>query len=335
LAINKNAFIRYQTLDKCFKNIGRNYYIDDLLSVCNEALYELNPNAVGIKKRQLFDDIKFMESSQGWSIPLVRHKDGKKVFYRYEDANFSINQQPINDLEAEQLKSALLVLARFKGLPQFEWIQELILKLEQQFQLQNTTRELISFDANEYLKGIEYLGTLFNAILYKRVLQICYKSFSSDAVTTVEIHPQYLKQYNNRWFLLGQNPEYKTLTNFALDRIVTIAEVNTEFKEVVIDFDAYFEDIVGVTKPVDEQPVLITLQATKSLAPYIITKPLHGSQKHIKNDDDGLLFSIEVIPNYELEKQLLAFGEGLVVCSPDSFKSKLKERIQKLHELYN
>lgn len=335
MAINKNAFIRYQTLDKCFKNIGRNYYIEDLLSICNEALYELNPNAVGIKKRQLFDDIKFMESSQGWSIPLVRHKDGKKVFYRYEDANFSINQQPINDLEAEQLKSALLVLARFKGLPQFEWIQELILKLEQQFQLQNTTRELISFDANEYLKGIEYLGTLFNAILYKRVLQISYKSFSSDAVTTVEIHPQYLKQYNNRWFLLGQNPEYKTLTNFALDRIVTIAEVNTEFKEVVIDFDAYFEDIVGVTKPVDEQPVLITLQATKSLAPYIITKPLHGSQKHIKNDDDGLLFSIEVIPNYELEKQLLAFGEGLVVCSPDSFKSKLKERIQKLHELYN
>ena len=37
-----------------------------------------------------------MESSQGWSIPLARHKDGKKVFYRYEDANFSINQQ-IND----------------------------------------------------------------------------------------------------------------------------------------------------------------------------------------------------------------------------------------------
>lgn len=335
MAINKNALIRYQALDKCFKNTGRNYYIDDLLSICNDALYELNPDIVGIKKRQLFDDIKFMESSQGWSIPLARHKDGKKVFYRYDDVNFSINQQPINDLEAEHLKSALLVLSRFKGLPQFEWINELILKLEQQFKLQKVTRELISFDANEYLKGIEHLGTLFNAILYKRVLQISYQSFSSDIQLVAEIHPQYLKQYNNRWFLLGQNTDYKTLTNFALDRIVNIIEVNTEYIEVDVDFDTYFEDVVGVTKPTDSEPVLITLQATKSLAPYIVTKPLHGSQKHLKNDANGLLFSIEVMPNYELEKQLLSFGEDLMVCSPDSFKGKMKQRIQKLHEIYN
>lgn len=69
-----------------------------------------------------------MESSQGWNIPLERIKDGRKKIFRYKDLAFSINNQPLNELEAEQLKSAMFVLKRFKGLPQFKWINELLPK---------------------------------------------------------------------------------------------------------------------------------------------------------------------------------------------------------------
>ncbi len=75
---NKNAIIRYNALDKCFRNPGRSYTIDDLLDECNEALTEENPNTDGIKRRQLFVDIKFMESENGWSIELERTPVGKK-----------------------------------------------------------------------------------------------------------------------------------------------------------------------------------------------------------------------------------------------------------------
>ena len=172
MAINKNALIRYHALDKCFSNFGRRFSNEDLLEVCNEALAEYNYQSEGIKKRQLFEDIKFMESSQGWEIPLERTKEGRTVYYRYADKDFSINNQPINDFEAEKLKSALLVLARFKGMPQFEWVNELILKLQQAFNLQSHTKEIISFDANIYLKNIHLIGDLFNAILYEKVVQI-------------------------------------------------------------------------------------------------------------------------------------------------------------------
>ena len=145
MAINKNALIRFHALDKCFSNFSNKFYLKKKKKKCNEALYELNPDGDGIKKRQLFEDIKFMESSQGWSVPLDRIKEGRKVYYRYETSDFSINKQPMNELEAEKLKSALLVLSRFKGMPQFEWVNELILKLQQAFHLDSSKKEIISF----------------------------------------------------------------------------------------------------------------------------------------------------------------------------------------------
>lgn len=328
MAINKNALIRFHALDKCFSNFSKKFYLDDLLKYCNEALYDLNPDGDGIKKRQLFEDIKFMESSQGWSVPLDRIKEGRKVYYRYETSDFSINKQPMNELEAEKLKSALLVLSRFKGMPQFEWVNELILKLQEAFKLESHEREIISFDANEYLKNIHFLGDLFNAILYKKVLCVDYQSFKSDVMTTLEIHPHYLKQYNNRWFLIGNNPEFENFTNLALDRIVSFSEIDKKYQVSSIDFNEYFDDVIGVSISPESIISKIILQATPDLAPYIMTKPLHGSQKKITNNETGFTFSIEVIPNHELEKLILSFGEGLKVLEPQFFRDKIKERLQ-------
>ena len=212
-------------------------------------------------------------------------------------------------------------------MPQFEWVNELILKLQEAFKLESHEREIISFDANEYLKNIHFLGDLFNAILYKKVLQVDYQSFKSDVVSRLEIHPCYLKQYNNRWFLIGNNPEFENLTNLALDRIVSFNEIDKKYQVSSINFNEYFDDIIGVSIPAESIVSKITLFATADLAPYIMTKPLHGSQKKISNDNNGFSFSIEVIPNHELEKLILSFGEGLKVMEPDFLKNTIKQRL--------
>ena len=92
MATNKNALIRYKVLDNCFRNTGRRYFIDDLISECNKVLTEIDLSFNGISRRQIFDDISFMESAEGWSIELMKYRDGKKVFYRYLDPAFSINK---------------------------------------------------------------------------------------------------------------------------------------------------------------------------------------------------------------------------------------------------
>lgn len=329
MAINKNAYLRYQVLDHCFRNPGRKYFLEDLLEACNNALYEYNGLHSNIKRRQLFEDIKFMESEQGWAIPLERYSEGKRVYYRYTDLSFSINNQPINEVEAQQLKSAVTVLSRLKGLPQFEWVNELIPRLEQSFGMIKTGHDVMSFDSNEYLKGISYLEELFQAILYQRVLLIDYRSFRQEQAFRYTIHPYFLKQYNNRWFLFGYNTEFQVVSNLALDRIEEISTSNLKFIEnTFVDFCEYFEEIIGVTRPKDGITEKIKLHFTLALAPYVLTKPLHGSQKKINQDEDGLTIQIEVIPNYELEQLILSFGEGVKVIEPNVFRSKIRERIQ-------
>lgn len=328
MAINKNALLRYQVLDRCFRNPGRMYFIEDLLNECNNALIELDPHSNGIQKRQLFDDIRFMESEAGWSIPLERFRHGRKVFYRYEDLSFSINNQPLNDAEAEQIKSALQIISRFSGTPQFEWVNEMIPKLESKFGLIKRKHEIISFENNIDLKGIDFLTPLFNAIINERVLNVKYKDFRSLEPYEIIFHPYYLKQYNNRWFVFGLNAENQIPNwNLALDRIESLSETDLKYKLSEIEWEDYFYDIVGVTRPNEGEIDNIVLKFSPEVAPYVITKPIHPSQKH-KSDSTGLEVNIKVIPNFELERLILSFGEQVQVISPKKLKDRITQRLK-------
>lgn len=331
---NKNAVIRYKTLDRCFRNSGRMYFWEDLLEECNEALVDFDPKSEGIQRRQLFDDIRFMESQAGWSIPLDRIRHGRKVYYRYEDLSFSINNQPLNDSEAEQIKSALQIFSRFSGTPQFEWVNEMIPMLESKFGLIERKSEVISFESNIDLKGIHFLTPLFNAIVNERVLIVKYKDFKSSEPYEITFHPYYLKQYNNRWFVFGLNTANQVEKwNLALDRIESLSETAQKYKRTDTDWEDYFLELVGVTRPEGVVLQEINLKFSPEVAPYVITKPIHPSQKH-KNDTTGLDVKIKVIPNFELERLILSFGEQVKVVSPPDFKERISQRLRSADLLY-
>jgi predicted DNA-binding transcriptional regulator YafY len=334
MSINKNAIIRYQVLDRCFRNTGRMYFFEDLLDECNKALTEFDPNSEGIQRRQLFDDIRFMESDQGWSIPLDRIHYGRKIYYRYEDLSFSIRNQPLNETEAAQIKSALQIISRFSGTPQFEWVNEMIPMLETKFGLIERKSEVISFESNIDLKGLNFLTPLFNAIINERVLLVKYKDFKSIEPYEITFHPYYLKQYNNRWFTFGLNSDNQNpYWNLALDRIESLSETELQYKSSQTNWEDYFYDLVGVSCPQAIQLQEVILKFSPEVAPYVITKPIHPSQIQ-KNDPTGLEVKINVIPNFELEKLILSFGEQVKVISPQYFKELIYQRIKLAEHLY-
>lgn len=333
MSTNKNAIIRYRTLDKCFRNTGRRYNINTLLEECNRALLEFDPNLEGIKKRQLYDDIRFMESEQGWSVPIEKYKEGRVVFYRYEDPDFTINKQSVNAIEATEIKSALMVLSRFQGMPQFAWVDEMIPKINQEFGFTNHDK-IMSFQDNEFLIGANHISTLFNAIQNHQTLKVTYKSYRSDKPVDFDVSPYLLKQYNNRWFLFCKNPSFPTLTNFALDRIIAIEESSINYESIDIDFEEYFDDFIGVSKNEGSELDRIVLRAFGKAPDYIKSKPFHSSQKRVEETDEFYDFSIEVIPNYELESLILSFGDNLVVLEPESFREKIAERLRSLIKNY-
>jgi len=335
MATNKHAIIRYRALDKCFGNFNRRFFIEDLIEACAKAIYEYTGINNGVSRRQVFDDINYMESEEGWSIPLLRLKDGKRTFYRYGGKDFSINRQPLSPTELEQLKDTIYILNRFSGMPQFDWMNEVLTRFESSFNLRENITNAVSFQENPDLKGLHYFTDIFNAIVNKQVLRITYKYFSKPAVG-LTFHPYHLKQYNNRWFIFGYDSacgkEYP-LTSLALDRIEDIKPAREEYIENKdTDFFDYFYDVVGVTVPHGAAKEKILLKAGPSVFNYIATKPLHASQKTKERTDEYVLFELNLIINYEFETLLLGYANDLEIIVPTSLRERISERAKRIAE---
>lgn len=331
---HKNASIRYQALDKCFRDYRHRYFIEDLIEKCNEALESFNFSA-DISRRTIFDDIRFMESEAGWAIPLDRIHDGKRVYYRYSDHEFSINKQPLTDTEAEQLKTAILTLGRFRGLPCNEWIEDVISNLEYRFNLHNGSQNLVEFEQNANLKGLQYLSPAIDAASAQQVLHIVYRNYKNGGRDLDFIlHPYFIKQYNNRWFLLGLEHGKERIANIALDRICHMEPDNamTFIPNKDINFEHYFDNVVGVTIPKDGTAIEICLKFSIDRFKYAVSKPLHHSQRII--DEKEHILSIIVIPNRELDQLIFSFGPDVEVLSPDSYRQHIKDKIEENMKIY-
>lgn len=336
MAITKNPLIRYKILDQCFSNPGKKFFIEDLIEECNKVLFEIDEKYAGISRRQILADIAFMESLGGWSVSLNRYRVGKRVYYRYFDLSYSISNMPLNSLEINQLKSAIQILNQFSGIPQLVWIDEILTKLQQGINI-DSKEAIIAFDSNRYLKGIENLSILFNAITHRIPLEVEYKDFKSDHAYTMVIHPYHLKQFNNRWFLFGFNPERENYHwNLAIDRIVSVNEKNIKFIDSkTVDWNEYFEDIIGVTKPNDASVEKVRLNFKDTTINYIINKPLHGSQKTKFLSDLLLQVDLEIIINYEFESLVLSFGNNVKVIEPIYLASRIRKKLLNTLEWYD
>ncbi|MFN4915309.1 MAG: helix-turn-helix transcriptional regulator [Sphingomonadales bacterium] len=327
----KNALIRYKVLDNCFRNPGRKYFINDLIAECTKVLQEIDSSIKSISRRQILDDIAFMESGEGWSIDLERTRVNRKVFYRYSDTSYSINNMPLNQLELGLLQDLLLNLSHLKGMPKFEWVAELIPKLKEGMVQNTQAKTFMEFDNNPFLRGVEHLETLYNAIFNKQALRIQYQTFDSPEPKTFIIHPYFLKSYNQRWFLFGYYPEADyPAWNMAIDRIKGIEEAKDKYIEnTEIDWNEYFEDMVGVTRPENAQPEKIVLHFLGLRGKYVETKPLHGSQKARWLDDNTLEVQLDLIVNRELVSLLLSYGADLVVQKPLQLRKTIVESMEK------
>ena len=327
---NKNAAIRYQTLDKCFRDRRHRYYLEDLIDRCEEALYYYNGGG-GVSRRQVFEDIKFMESETGWSIPLERHQDGKRVYYRYSDPDFSINAQPLTDEEADQLRAVIVTLGRFRGLPCNAWIDEVISNLEWRFGLRGKEENIIGFEQNPSLKGLNLLPGIIDAAVSHQVLRIAYRNYKNcEEERMAVVHPWYVKQYNNRWFLMAYDAGTDRITNFALDRIqgLQVEEGVAFIPNKEIDFEHYFDDVFGVTiPPPDVEKIRVVLQFSRKQYPYIVSKPLHHTQEIV--DDENRILAVEVRPNYEFTQLILSFGKDVKVLEPEPYRQEIIDNIRK------
>lgn len=206
--------------------------------------------------------------------------------------------------------------------------------------------QVMSASLDRKLAHIDLLPELYEHIKNREVLNVRYKPYDADEEMLV-FHPQYLKEYNGRWFIFGHaeglSPEYGY--NIAIDRIIdkpTVSDARVDYQSAPKHFyDDFFKDIVGVSHTAGQDVKDVVIRA-KTLYMYSLTstKPIHPSQAIIKEfgvyeDGEYGEFSLHVEVNNELIGRILQMGDGLEVVSPGEVRQQFKERVKSLAALYD
>lgn len=329
---NKDAEFRYRILDRCFKNKYRWYTFEDLLNEVNDSLYEKYGEGKSIKERQLREDIKEMRDSSFYNAPIETYPaEGKKRYYRYSDPDFSIYNSSLSGEVADKLQSAFDALNHFRNNPAYANIASALSEIEYTFGLTPNRENLISFGQNDQFTGLEFLAELIEYTVHHQPFEIRYESYRGVIDQTV-VHPYFMKQYNNRWFVFGYNEAREKDSTFALDRIKNIEPSNKAFrKNETIDYSTCFDDVVGVT--IKDVPVeTVRLKFNHDRLPYVLSKPIHHTQELVDSEND--IIEIKVRPNNELNQQIFSFGPDVEVLAPASLRKEISEKIAENYKKY-
>lgn len=333
---NKNALIRYKTIDNCLRNRYRRWTLADLVDACSDALYETEGIRKGVSVRTVQSDIQMMRSDKlGYNAPIEVYE---QKYYRYAEADYSIMNMPLTQNDYEVMQEAVDMLRQLEGFEQFAEMADVVGRLQDKLAVTRSNRKpIIHFDHVPDLKGLRLLNPLYSYIAHKQTLRVCYQSFSARQPTEFILCPYLLKEFRNRWFLYASRASDLLLFNLPLDRIVCVEPVDVPYRDNP-EFDAahFFDNVIGVSKNLHDTPRTIKFWADAEQSQYIKTKPIHPSQTLLRenSDDHSCVFRIEVVLNRELYSVFMSYGPGVRILSPRHVVKYMREQAYQLSTLY-
>ena len=315
---NKNALIRYKTIDNCLRNTYKRWTLNDLVDACSDALYDCEGISKGGSVRTVQMDLQTMRSDKlGYNAPIEVYD---QKYYRYSDPDFSIMNMPMSENDYQVLHEAVDMLRQLDNFEQFAEMSDVVSRLQDKLAISKHNRKpIVHFDNVPNLKGLKLLNPLYNYIAQRQSLRIMYQPFSARKPQQYVVFPYLLKEFRNRWFLFCSRATDLLMFNLALDRIVSVEPIDVPYRDnPQFDSEHFFDNVIGVTKNIGNKPQQITFRATREQSHYIATKPVHPSQKLVScNPNDGsCIFSIDVVINIEMYSIMMSFGPGVKLLSP-------------------
>lgn len=180
--------------------------------------------------------------------------------------------------------------------------------------------------------GQSFLTIISRAMQNGVTLKMVYQQFDKEP-RTVEVEPYCLKLYHQRWYMLARKIDREWLIVYALDRIKQMEETSNTF-ELPKDFDVneHFADNFGVLKD-DTPKEHVVIRATRKLANYYRTLPLHHTQKEVCANDKYVEFTVDLCPTYDFRQEIFSQIPDIEIVSPEwlrvEMKKSLKEALDK------
>ncbi|RKE04175.1 helix-turn-helix transcriptional regulator [Marinifilum flexuosum] len=178
--------------------------------------------------------------------------------------------------------------------------------------------QFIHFDSSSLMQGIHYLKPLLRAIRDSLQIKIQYSYFYKEEERSFILNPEFLKEYMNRWYVVGHVDYTEGERVYALDRIKSVELLSDTFTKKLGAVGNYFDDIIGVNFS-GEEVKKVVLSFSPHQGNYIRTLPLHHSQEIIVDNKDEFRISIRVKPNFELKQRIQMYGDQVKVIEPELF----------------
>ena len=170
---------------------------------------------------------------------------------------------------------------------------------------------------------------MLDAIRKQNVSIMSYQGFNRDTPSKAIIHPYFLKEFNNRWYLLCFHTGKEKIITYALDRIKAFSVDEDTFFQVQKSFNRkkYFRHCFGITH-LDDEPCDVLISFKPLQGKYIKTQKIHPTQKIVLENDDEVRVSIKVNPTFELVEKLLSFGANAKVLEPLELRDRVRGALE-------
>lgn len=321
---NKYALLRYRIIDECLTNRFRPYPSkEDLQEACEEKLYGSTGERVSLSSIE--KDLRAMrdDDTLGYHAP-IRYSKAEKGYY-YEDPEFTIKGISLSEEEKEAIRFAANTLFQFKDLSIFDQFGSAIQKIFDRLNISPEIQDdaidrFVQFENTPLAKGTEHLPVLLEAIKDSRTVRFRYVSFLDEKETERQLQAYLLKEYRNRWYVIGKDEDAGSTRTFGLDRISDLTITSQYFvPDSEFDPETLFRYSFGITA--GGKPQEIVLRFAPQEGRYVKAQPLHPTQQILSDNDSGLTISMKVIPSYELKATVRSFGNNVNVVRPKNLLS--------------
>lgn len=200
------------------------------------------------------------------------------------------------------------------------------------FKEKNNALSFVEFENKAAIEHIPNFKIVLDAIQLQLPITFRHNSFYHLKQEEYTLKPYFLKQYQNRWYVIGETEKgYRT---FGIDRIENITIGTKKFKAKTEEAKDKFSQVIGLNY-VDHKMEKIQLSFHISQKPYIVSLPLHHSQKEINtNNDKTFDIELRIHPNFEFRQQVLKYGSLVKAVEPKWLAEEIKEELRKGFEGY-
>lgn len=314
-----------------------------------ELIQELKKLGIYISKPTLLNDLDAIRKA-GARIPdISTGQHGRKYYYESEfDFEQLHIQHELNKEERDKISALVDMVSSIKGLPEVS-IQGLV---HLKGFVNQHPRKIISYEENPCDDYMHIVYELFDHIARRETITFSYDGYHHPH-RRVTLHPRQLRQYDLRFYLIGLDDDTNEIKHFPIDRIrdiKVVSDSNWCDDNYFIDdnmIEGVYHDIVGVTIPENSVVEDITCWISDIDYKYATTKPLHHSQITVSSEEskvlrnrykvpkDGFFIKLKCMVNYELKRELIGYGKGLIVLSPGHLNKEICEHLEGMTMLYS